>query len=221
MAHQHGNLLRRLSVGLIAAITGGSALLLRAERQAEKKVKQTAKKATGLDEGRDLHKAKIIMQDPDGHTILTEVIRGQAGQTVPIHLQLPDEWEIASPEIVPHRYTFHQSGNNDILVDLQHAVTTGTESKTVHRNITLIRPDGSQNEKVQTATFKRTVKTNHVHEQTTYGDWEPERQELPAFTAPVITGYHADKEVAPPPGYRQSSGYQRHDQLSSRLSLQP
>lgn len=196
MARTHrGSTLRRLSIGLMAAITGGSALLLRAEKQAKAKLKKSAKQVVAEDE-EDLKQAKIILQDADGKTVLTNVIRGKAGQTVPVNLQLPTDWEVASTEVIPDTYTFHESGNNDLLVEVRHLVTTGTENKTVHRIIKIVNPDGSEDEEVQTAAFSRSLLTNHAHERTSYGDWEPAKQDLPSFTAPKIAGYHADKKVA-------------------------
>lgn len=195
MAHTHrGNALRRLSIGLMAAITGGSALLLRAEKQAKAKLKASAKEVVASEDGA-LKEAKIILQDDQGKTVLTNVIRGKAGQTVPVHLQLPTDWEVASTEVIPDTYTFHETGNNDLLIEVRHLLTTGTENKTVHRIIKIVCPDGSEDEKVQAATFTRNLLTNHAHERTSYGEWQPAKQDLPSFTAPKIAGYHADKKV--------------------------
>jgi hypothetical protein len=150
-----------------------------------------------LDDQADLKHAKIILQDEHGKTVLTNIISGKAGQTVPVHLQLPTDWEVASTEVIPDTYTFHESGNNDLLIEVRHLLTTGTENKTVHRIIKIVGPDGSEDQEVQTATFSRSLLTNHAHERTSYGEWKPAKQDLPAYTAPKIAGYHADKKVAP------------------------
>lgn len=186
--HSRGNALRRLSIGLMSAIAGGTAVLYEVEKKAAKRVKRGA--------GAGSKKMRVVLQDDDGHTVLTNVFRGNVGQTIPLHLDLPTDWEIAAGQVVPDTYTFHKEGNSDLLVKVQHLVTSGTENKTIHRTITLIKPDGTTATELQSVTFERSIYTNHAREKTTYGRWDASSKELPAFTAPAFAGYHPDKKVA-------------------------
>jgi hypothetical protein len=187
--HSRGNALRRLSIGLMSAIAGGTAVLYEVEKKAMKRVKQAS--------GSGDKSMRVILQDDDGHIVLTNLFRGNVGQTIPLHLDLPTDWEIKAGQVVPDTYTFHKDGNSDLVVKVQHLVTSGTEKKTIHRTITIEKPGGHTETKLQSVTFERDIYTNHAREKTTYGKWDASSKELPAFEAPIITGYHPDKKVAP------------------------
>ena len=72
-----------------------------------------------------------------------------------------------------------------------------TETKEVKRKVTIILPNGSKHEEIQTVTFVRDKVTNQISGKTSYGNWLPatENSEFPEMVLPDIAGYKPSQTV--------------------------
>lgn len=72
-----------------------------------------------------------------------------------------------------------------------------TETKEVKRKVTIILPNGSKHEEIQTVTFVRDKVTNQISGKTSYGNWlsATENSEFPEMVLPDIAGYKPSQTV--------------------------
>lgn len=101
---------------------------------------------------------------------------------------------VASQTALPAQAVDKDTADQTIDIYYKEQTQTNSESKTLTRTITVVRPDGQQDVTVQTVNFSRTVKTSAVTGKKTYGAWTPASGTFSAFTAPEIMGY--DPSVA-------------------------
>src|SRR5699024_4863278 len=90
---------------------------------------------------------------------------------------------------ISSEYTFKSSGNTDITVHLKHVIDTTSEEKTVTRTIKVTDPTGKVTTIPQTAKVTRTVSTDKVTNQKTYGNWTS--SSFDSYDVPTIEGYTA------------------------------
>ncbi len=114
-------------------------------------------------------------------------------------------WNLAGvykePEI--DGYTFVSSSMDDYLDEdgnpidsvltfvYKETYTTSTETKTIDRTINYVDQNGKsiQSSETNSYTFTRTVTTNNVTGEVTYGDWTTEDASYYTISAPTIRGY--------------------------------
>lgn len=77
--------------------------------------------------------------------------------------------------------------NQDFTVHLIHGTSQSTDAKTVTRTIKITNPDGTVTTEEQPVTITRSVTTDLVTGEKTYGDWTS--AEWPVFVTPTIAGY--------------------------------
>ena len=160
---------------------------------------------------------QIIYKDGDT-TVKTDPLNGVTDQTVNVTTNVPAGYKITNPKSVPSKYTFKASGNDPIIVPLEHQITTVTPTdpktpkdtlpnnpdkyypdgvsekdlnKTIVRKITVVKPDGTRESHDQSVKLTRTATVDEVTGKVTgYSDW----------TTSSFKEYDAD----PVPGYTPS-----------------
>lgn len=163
----------------------------------------------------DPQSTSIIYKDGNT-TVKTDPLKGVTDQTVDVLINVPAGYKIVDPTKVPSKYTFKASGNDSIIVPLEHQTTivqptdpktpsdplpdnpgknypSGVAkddlNKTITRQITVIKPDGSRESHDQTITLTRTATVDEVTGKVSYGEWTT--GQFAEYDAPAIPGYTA------------------------------
>lgn len=159
----------------------------------------------------------IVYKDGDT-TVKTDPLNGVTDKTVDVKTNVPAGYKITNPKSVPSNYKFKASGNDPIIVPLEHQITTVTPTdpktpkdtlpnnpdkyypdgvsekdlnKTIVRKITVVKPDGTRESHDQSVKLTRTATVDEVTGKVTgYSDW----------TTSSFKEYDAD----PVPGYTPS-----------------
>lgn len=138
--------------------------------------------------------------DGDGNVIKTlDPINGDKGSEVPFDnaANMPAHWTLADGQTAPTTITIDGGVTK---IKIQHATDVNQQTKEVTRTIIVNLPDGTTRTIHQTVDFTRTVTTDEVTGQTTYGNWQVSHTDSAAgdaqwdaYTAPVIAGYTASQ----------------------------
>ena len=146
----------------------------------------------------DAQTATVNYIDQDnGNTIVgTQTITGPTDSSYSFvdhksDLKVPAGYEIVS---LPGTYHFKASGNQPVNVILKHKIVSVTDQSQLHREVTRTikitgLPDGTINDKVQTAKFDRTGTTDLVTGKSTFTPWTPAEQTFEGGYMPHVEGY--------------------------------
>ena len=134
-------------------------------------------------------KVTYIDDDKGGASVKSDTLSGKTDQTVKTGITIPENYSVVGT--TPSEYTFKASGNADIIVHLKHVIDTTFEEKTITRTIKVTDPTGKVTTIPQTAKVTRTVGTDKVTNQKTYGDWTT--SSFDGYDVPTIEGYTASQ----------------------------
>ncbi|MEY8441030.1 MBG domain-containing protein [Lactobacillaceae bacterium 24-114] len=135
---------------------------------------------------------KVEYVDENGNVIKTiDNIAGtdtNYGTTIDFNAQgnLPTNYELVDPNQATMGI---KVVNGVIQIKVKAATETTTESKTVIRTIIVENPDGTTTTVTQPVTFTRTVTTNKVTGEKTYGEWNQPTGTWGEYTPTAIPGY--------------------------------
>ena len=135
---------------------------------------------------------KIDYVDPNGKVVKTDTVKGKTDETVNVTPSVPDRYELVPGQNIPSEVTLKDK-NTPIIVKVQPKVDSITDpaklNKSISRTITINKPGEKPQVINQTATFKRTGKTNEVTGITTYTPWVLDQNDLTTVSAPEVPGY--------------------------------
>ena len=148
----------------------------------------------------DTESVKIDFIDQNVNNIVKEVtVSGGYGETATFNVQDYVNKNLAGYEIVSSNWpnngvqlTENSASSKPYQVILKHKTSESTQTKTVTQTINYDYSDGTQAlaPKVTKITFTRTVTTDEVTGQQTFGAWTTtDSTTFPAITSPTITGY--------------------------------
>ncbi|MBM6955549.1 mucin-binding protein, partial [Limosilactobacillus coleohominis] len=130
--------------------------------------------------------------DDHNKTIKTDTVHGRTDETVNVTPSVPDHYELVPGQNIPSEVTLKDK-NTPIIVKVQPKVDSITDpaklNKSISRTITINKPGEKPQVINQTATFKRTGKTNEVTGITTYTPWVLDQNGLTTVSAPEVPGY--------------------------------
>ena len=134
-------------------------------------------------------KINYVDDEKGGATVKSDTLNGKTDQTVKTGITIPENYSVVGT--TPSEYTFKANGNTDITVHLKHVIDTTSEEKTVTRTIKVTDPTGKVTTIPQTTKVTRTVSTDKVTNQKTYGDWTT--SSFDSYDVPTIEGYTASQ----------------------------
>ena len=132
-------------------------------------------------------KINYVDDEKGGTSVKSDTLNGKTDETVKTGIIIPENYNVVGT--TPSEYTFKANGNTDITVHLKHVIDTTSEEKTVTRTIKVTDPTGKVTTLPQTAKVTRTVSTDKVTNQKTYGDWTT--SSFDSYDVPLIEGYTA------------------------------
>ncbi|EGL98306.1 YSIRK signal domain/LPXTG anchor domain surface protein [Ligilactobacillus salivarius] len=135
-------------------------------------------------------KINYVDDEKGGATVKSDTLNGKTDETVKTGITIPENYSVVGT--TPSEYTFKANGNTDITVHLKHVIDTTSEEKTVTRTIKVTDPTGKVTTIPQTTKVTRSVSTDKVTNQKTYGDWTT--SSFDAYTVPTIDGYTASQD---------------------------
>ncbi|WP_274355391.1 mucin-binding protein [Ligilactobacillus salivarius] len=136
-------------------------------------------------------KINYVDDEKGGATVKSDTLNGKTDQTVKTGITIPENYSVVGT--TPSEYTFKANGNTDITVHLKHVIDTTSEEKTVTRTIKVTDPTGKVTTIPQTTKVTRTVSTDKVTNQKTYGDWTS--SSFDSYDVPTIEGYTATQST--------------------------
>ncbi|EEU20422.1 YSIRK-type signal peptide-containing protein [Lactobacillus mulieris] len=99
-------------------------------------------------------------------------------------------YSFVSSTEAPTKLDTDDSATQYVDLTFNHAITPATEDKTVTRTIIVKNPDGTENTTKQEVTFTRTVTTDNVKGDKTYGSWTTDgTSDWNKFTTLTVAGY--------------------------------
>ena len=134
-------------------------------------------------------KINYVDDEKGGATVKSDTLNGKTDQTVKTGITISENYSVVGT--TPSEYTFKANGNTDITVHLKHVIDTTSEEKTVTRTIKITDPTGKVTTIPQTTKVTRTVSTDKVTNQKTYGDWTT--SSFDSYDVPTIEGYTASQ----------------------------
>ena len=134
-------------------------------------------------------KINYVDDEKGGVSVKSDTLNGKTDETVKTGITIPENYNVVGT--TPSEYTFKANGNTDITVHLKHVIDTTSEEKTVTRTIKVTDPTGKVTTIPQTAKVTRTVSTDKVTNQKTYGDWTS--SSFDSYDVPTIEGYTASQ----------------------------
>ena len=134
-------------------------------------------------------KINYVDDEKGGATVKSDTLNGKTDQTVKTGITIPENYSVVGT--TPSEYTFKANANTDITVHLKHVIDTTSEEKTVTRTIKVTDPTGKVTTIPQTTKVTRTVSTDKVTNQKTYGDWTT--SSFDSYDVPTIEGYTASQ----------------------------
>ena len=134
-------------------------------------------------------KINYVDDDNGGATVKSDTLNGKTDETVKTGITIPENYSVVGT--TPSEYTFKANGNTDITVHLKHVIDTTSEEKTVTRTIKVTDPTGKVTTIPQTTKVTRTVSTDKVTNQKTYGDWTT--SSFDSYDVPIVEGYIASQ----------------------------
>ncbi|MDF4188234.1 BspA family leucine-rich repeat surface protein [Ligilactobacillus salivarius] len=134
-------------------------------------------------------KINYVDDDNGGATVKSDTLNGKTDETVKTGITIPENYSVVGT--TPSEYTFKANGNTDITVHLKHVIDTTSEEKTVTRTIKVTDPTGKVTTIPQTTKVTRTVSTDKVTNQKTYGDWTT--SSFDSYDVPIVEGYTASQ----------------------------
>ena len=132
-------------------------------------------------------KINYVDDEKGGASVKSDTLNGKTDETVKTGITIPENYNVVGT--TPSEYTFKANGNTDITVHLKHVIDTTSEEKTVTRTIKVTDPTGKVTTIPQTAKVTRSVSTDKVTNQKTYGDWTT--SSFDSYDVPLIEGYTA------------------------------
>lgn len=116
----------------------------------------------------------------------------QTNQQIQNYLDQGYELAATNPDLTgsvmtPTDFDDDDDQNQDFTVHLIHGTSQSTDAKTLTRTIKITNPDGTVTTEEQPVTITRSVTTDLVTGEKTYGDWTS--AEWPVFVTPTIAGY--------------------------------
>ena len=136
-------------------------------------------------------KINYVDDEKGGASVKSDTLNGKTDETVKTGITIPENYSVVGT--TPSEYTFKPSGNTDITVHLKHVIDTTSEEKTITRTIKVTDPTGKVTTIPQTAKVTRTVSTDKVTNQKTYGDWTT--SSFDSYDVPTIEGYTASQST--------------------------
>ena len=135
---------------------------------------------------------KIDYVDPNGKVVKTDTVKGKTDETVKVTPNVPDHYELVPGQEIPGEVKITDD-NPAITVKVTPKLDPVTDpaklNKSISRTITINKPGEKPQVINQTATFKRTGKTNEVTGITTYTPWVLDQNGLTTVSAPEVPGY--------------------------------
>src|SRR5699024_261375 len=134
-------------------------------------------------------KINYVDDDKGGATVKSDTLNGKTDETVKTGITIPENYTVVGTTL--SEYTFKAKDNADITVHLKHVINTTSEEKTITRTIKVTNPNGEVMTIPQSAKSTRTVSTDKVTGEVTYGDWS--KATLDGYDVPGIEGYTASQ----------------------------
>ena len=134
-------------------------------------------------------KINYVDDDKGGATVKSDTLNGKTDETVKTGITIPENYTVVGT--APSDYTFKAKDNAAITVHLKHVIDTKSEEKTITRTIKVTNPNGGVMTIPQSAKSTRTVSTDKVTGEVTYGDWS--KATLDGYDVPLIEGYTASQ----------------------------
>ena len=130
--------------------------------------------------------------DPNGKVVKTDTVKGKTDETVKVTPNVPDHYELVPGQEIPGEVKITDD-NPAITVKVTPKLNPVTDpaklNNSISRTITINKPGEKPQVINQTATFKRTGKTNEVTGITTYTPWVLDQNGLTTVSAPEVPGY--------------------------------
>mgnify|MGYP004700967595 FL=1 len=141
------------------------------------------------------------IDDTDNQVLSTKNLSGNTGDKADYSTaETIQNYENQGYELVKDNYpkdgVTYTDDTQHYEVHLSHKITETTESKTVNETVHYVYQDGtkaSDNYKATPVTFTRTVSTDAVTGEKTYGEWSAD-QTFDVVNSPKIKGYTPNKE---------------------------
>ena len=141
---------------------------------------------------------KFVDDDNGGSQVgQTISVSGKTGDTLPLNLMVPANYQLAAGQTLPTEYTFKAEGNEPIVIHLVHQTTPVQDTKVVTETIKYQFEDGTEaapSHEVK-VTFTRTGSKDAVTGNIVWDHWTPTSQSFAPVTSPVINGYEPDQSV--------------------------
>ena len=152
-----------------------------------------------------------VVDETTGQTLenQVELTTGESGATLPAAAQtkydtvvagyLTQGYEVVAKDELPAQFDTDSSVNQNVVIRLKHKTVSVEETKQVSMTVRY-HGAGSQTpaDKVQTATWTRTVTTDKVTGSVvSTTDWRSDKANYDAVPSPVILGYTVDVAIVP------------------------
>src|SRR5699024_3564574 len=134
-------------------------------------------------------KINYVDDGKGGATVKSDTLNGKTYETVKTGNTIPENYTVVGTTL--SEYTFKAKDNADITLHLKHVIDTTSEEKTITRTIKVTNPNGGVMTIPQSAKSTRTVSTDKVTGEVTYGDWS--KADLDGYDVPLIEGYTASQ----------------------------
>ncbi len=152
-----------------------------------------------------------VVDETTGQTLenQVELTTGESGAALPAAAQtkydtvvagyLAKGYEVASQDALPGQFDTDSSVDQNVVIRLKHGTTESQESKSVSMTVRYHGAGGqTPADKVQTATWTRTVTTDKVTGSVvSTTDWTSDKANYDAVPSPVIPGYTVDVATVP------------------------
>ncbi|QNQ81883.1 LPXTG cell wall anchor domain-containing protein [Lactobacillus sp. PV012] len=138
---------------------------------------------------------KFVNNADHNDVVSTQKVPGEIGETIPVTLQVPANWQVVGGQQVPSSFTFGSTPLKDTIVYVEHATKDPSQAdkvnKTVTRTINYVNPVTNKIEtyKIESVTLHRTATEDLVTGEVTYSAWNTKDAKFDAVTAPEIAGY--------------------------------
>ncbi|QNQ82653.1 Rib/alpha-like domain-containing protein [Lactobacillus sp. PV012] len=147
---------------------------------------------------------KFVNNADHNDVVSTQVVGGKTGQTVPVKLEVPANWQVVGGQEIPSEFTFGSEPIKDTIIYVEHKTEDVTNdpnekdnvNKTITRTVDVDVAGKTSEYTKQTVTLQRTATKDLVTNKVTYGAWETSK--FDAVTAPAEPGYTVTNPDAAP-----------------------
>ncbi|QNQ81095.1 mucin-binding protein [Lactobacillus sp. PV034] len=122
---------------------------------------------------------KFVNNADHNDVVSTQVVGGKTGQTVPVKLEVPANWQVVGGQQIPSEFTFGSTPIKDTIVYVEHKTEDVTNdpnekdnvNKTITRTVDVDVAGKTSEYTKQTVTLHRPATKDLVTNKVTYGAW--------------------------------------------------